>query len=70
MEGQVFPEAPYDLANLFNLTHTPPVVETNENEITPFSRSLVFAVPELWCHVWEFWANAVRAAPFMVNSNP
>ena len=35
MEGHVFPEAPYALAKLINLTHTPPADEVTEDDIVP-----------------------------------
>ena len=66
----MFPEAPYALAKLINLTHTPPVDEVAGDEIVPVPQPVVSAVSERWRRVWEVWTNAVRSAPSMVKSNP
>ena len=66
----MFSEAPYALAKLINLTHTPPADEATKDDIYPVPKPLVFVVSERWRRVWEVWTNAVRSAPSMVKSNP
>ena len=70
MEGHFFPEAPYALPKLVNLTHTPPVVDNSEDDITPVPQPFLLTFSGRWRRVWEVWTNAVRAAPSMVKSNP
>ena len=65
----MLPEAPYALAKLINLTHTPPVDEATGDDIVPVPQPIVYAVSERWRRVWEVWTNAVRSAPSMVKSN-
>ena len=66
----MFPEAPYALAKLINLTHTPPADEATGDDIVPVPQPIFSADSERWSRVWEVWTNAVRSAPSMVKSNP
>ena len=66
----MFPEAPYALAKMINLTHTPPAGEATEDDVTPVPQLFFFAVSERWRCVWEVCTNTVRSAPSMVKFNP
>ena len=66
----MFPEAPYALAKLINLTQTPPLDEATKDEVIPVQRELFFVVSERWRRVWEVWINVVWSAPSMVKYNP
>ena len=65
----MFPEAPYALAKLINLTQKPSAEEATEEYVTPVLQPFVFAISERWRRVWEVWTKAVRSAPSIVKSN-